>query len=113
MLQQSLLFLLPVVIGCVIIATSIPLARRKIGRNPWYGFRTKRTLSSDEIWYSVNENVAKKSIYIGIVNIVFGLGAIALSLPPYRTLFFITLGLPLVSALSMCLITSLEERKVS
>ena len=33
---------------------NIPLYLGKIKRNGWYGFRTPRTLSSDEIWYPAN-----------------------------------------------------------
>jgi uncharacterized membrane protein len=33
---------------------AIPLILRKIPRNVVYGFRTPKTLSSDEIWYDAN-----------------------------------------------------------
>lgn len=33
---------------------NIPLYLGKIKRNSWYGFRTPRTLSSDEIWFPAN-----------------------------------------------------------
>jgi uncharacterized membrane protein len=33
---------------------AIPLILRKIPRNGAYGFRTPKTLSSDEIWYDAN-----------------------------------------------------------
>ena len=34
--------------------TAIPLILRTIPRNGVYGFRTPKTLSSDEIWYDAN-----------------------------------------------------------
>jgi hypothetical protein len=33
---------------------AIPLILRKVSRNCAYGFRTSKTLSSDEIWYDAN-----------------------------------------------------------
>jgi hypothetical protein len=33
---------------------AIPLILRKIPRNGLYGFRTRKSLSSDKIWYDVN-----------------------------------------------------------
>ncbi len=40
--------------GLLFIALSIPLAQRRIGPNRWYGFRTRKTLGSSEIWYPAN-----------------------------------------------------------
>ena len=42
----------------------------KIGPNPWYGFRVKRTLSDPAVWYAVNAYSAKRLLAVGIVNIV-------------------------------------------
>ena len=38
----------------LIIAVSVPLVLNMIPRNDFYGFRTPRTRSSDEIWYPAN-----------------------------------------------------------
>lgn len=38
---------------------SIPLIQRKISRNGLYGFRTTKSLSSDQIWYDVNAYFGK------------------------------------------------------
>ncbi len=37
-----------------VIALAIPLMLEKIPRNHFYGIRTRRTLSSNEIWYYAN-----------------------------------------------------------
>ena len=54
-------------IALLIVCLAIPLAMGKIKRNPWYGFRTPRTLSSDEIWYSANRSAAVNMIVAGIL----------------------------------------------
>ena len=38
----------------IFILIAIPLIFRKLPRNGLYGFRTRKTLSSDEIWYDAN-----------------------------------------------------------
>ena len=38
----------------LLFAVSVPLVMGVIPRNRLYGFRTKKTLSDDEIWYRVN-----------------------------------------------------------
>ena len=41
------------------ISISIPLIYKKIPRNKYYGFRTRRALSDDTIWYDVNAYFGK------------------------------------------------------
>lgn len=52
-------------IGILFAALSIPLIRRKVAPNHWYGFRTPRTLADPNIWYPVNEYFARRSLWIG------------------------------------------------
>lgn len=72
-----------VVSGCITFSglvgagLSIPLLLDKIPRNPLYGFRTKRTLSSDEIWYPANRFAAKGMFVWGLFNILVGLASFA------------------------------------
>lgn len=33
---------------------AVPLALRKIGPNQWYGFRTRKNLADEELWYETN-----------------------------------------------------------
>lgn len=35
-------------------ALALPLALRKVPRNPIYGYRTRATLGDDALWYEVN-----------------------------------------------------------
>ena len=49
--MTSLLFALS---GILFVGLSIPLIRNRIAPNPFYGFRTPKTLSDPKIWYEVN-----------------------------------------------------------
>jgi uncharacterized membrane protein len=56
-----------IIIGLVIIGVSIPLIFNKVKPNPWYGFRTPKTLSSPDIWYKANRYMGKDMFVAGIV----------------------------------------------
>ena len=64
------LLILFVCSGLILVGLSIPLIMGKIGPNPWYGFRVRRTLSDPAVWYAVNAYSAKRLLAVGIVNIV-------------------------------------------
>jgi len=53
---------------------SIPLALGVISRNRLYGFRTKRTLKDDAVWFRVNRFAG---IAIMIANAIYGLVTMA------------------------------------
>jgi uncharacterized membrane protein len=53
--------------GLLLAAISVPLMRRKIGPNPLYGFRVKRTREDPAVWYPVNAYAAKRLLVVGVV----------------------------------------------
>jgi uncharacterized membrane protein len=65
--------------GLLIVAFSLPLIRRKIGRNRFYGIRVPEAFESDESWRDINAHGGRLFLRWGIVVIVVGL--VGLSLP--------------------------------
>jgi uncharacterized membrane protein len=59
--------------GLLLSAISIPLIFRKIGPNPIYGFRVKRTLEDPRVWYDVNAHAAKGLFLVGLIIVVTAL----------------------------------------
>lgn len=57
-------------VSVILILVNIPLYQGKIKRNNWYGFRTPRTLSSDEIWYPVNKEAALNFIIASVFTLI-------------------------------------------
>jgi uncharacterized membrane protein len=55
------------------IALAIPLILRKVRPNPWYGFRTRKTLSHGKIWYAANRYAGKALLLAGGVIVVAAL----------------------------------------
>jgi uncharacterized membrane protein len=66
----------------LLLVTGIPLALGIVPPNPFYGFRTSTTFSSDEVWYQVNRATGLALIAAGIAGgvcvLLLGWGAFAL-----------------------------------
>ena len=75
-------------VGLLFVAVSIPLILRRIKPNPWYGFRTPKTLGSEYIWYEANAHSGSLMLVAGLVTA--GAGVILTLLPglsgPVRSL---------------------------
>src|SRR5690242_20722448 len=74
------------------IALSVPLIRRTIPRNAWYGFRTPKTLSSDGVWYEANHIGGIYFLVAGVIQLV-ALSALLMFVPAGDVELFATCGL--------------------
>jgi uncharacterized membrane protein len=64
----TLLFMfLNVGVGLLIVGLSVPLIRRRIRPNRWYGFRTPKTISSERIWYEANAYAGQMLLWAGVI----------------------------------------------
>ncbi len=59
--------------GLIIILVSVPLAKRKIKKNRWYGMRVAKAFESDEHWYKINEYGGKQFALWSIPILVCGI----------------------------------------
>ena len=60
-------------IGLLFIGLSIPLIRGKVPPNRWYGFRTRLTLESPDVWYPANDYAGWWLLAVGIITTVAAL----------------------------------------
>lgn len=58
--------------GVLFVPIAIPLMKKKIKRNNFYGFRVKYTLQDDDIWYAVNEMLGRQMFYQGLCFLAIG-----------------------------------------
>ncbi|MFH2096874.1 MAG: SdpI family protein [Bacteroidota bacterium] len=68
-----MLFILSIVnlaMGLLMAGIGTPMAKGKIKPNTLYGFRTKKTLSDEKIWYPANAYAGKSLIYAGIATCI-------------------------------------------
>jgi uncharacterized membrane protein len=63
--------------GLALAGLAVPMARRQIKPNPWYGFRTPRTLANPAVWYDANEYSGRMLMRAG-----FTTAALAVALAP-------------------------------
>ena len=92
-----------VAVGIIGIVLAIPMLLGKIARNHFYGFRTKLSLSTDEIWYSTNRFAAKGLILWGALNLLIGI--ISFWFHPMSDELQLLLVIPPLSAFIPCLIS--------
>ena len=64
--------------GIILIALGIPLLQGHVSPNSWYGFRTRKTLSDEKIWYTVNHIAGKDMILAGALIIISSIILLAL-----------------------------------
>jgi hypothetical protein len=52
--------------GLLMAAVSVPLILHRIGPNPLYGFRVRKTLEDPAVWYPVSAYAAKRLLAVGL-----------------------------------------------
>ena len=58
--------------GCAILFAllAIPLMLRKVPRNVVYGYRTRKTLSDDNVWYEANAHFGRGLLIASIISVI-------------------------------------------
>jgi uncharacterized membrane protein len=60
--------------GLLLIGLSVPLIRRKVRPNGWYGFRVPQTRVDPDIWYAANAYAGKHLLGVGVVTVLTAVG---------------------------------------
>jgi hypothetical protein len=63
-----------VALGALSIGLAVPLIRRRIRPNAWYGIRIPAAFSSEEAWYRINRHGGKSLAYMGLAVAAVGAG---------------------------------------
>ena len=74
-----LLLVMYIVSGLLLTGLALPLMCRKIPPNHWYGFRVRKTLENEAVWYAVNEFSAKRLLWVGVVTVAAAVGFFCLT----------------------------------
>lgn len=53
--------------GLLIAALGVPLWRRRVAPNPYYGLRTAATKGDTEVWYAANARSGRDTVITGLV----------------------------------------------
>jgi uncharacterized membrane protein len=82
----------------LLIGISVPLIKRRVRPNVWYGFRTPKTLSNEPIWYDANEFCGRMLLLAGLATLL-GVLLLAFIPMPLAARAFADAGVMLVSVL--------------
>lgn len=68
-------------IGCAALigALSVPLMLKRIPPNPIYGFRTARTMSSEEVWYPANRFCGRQLLFAAVIQAVVNISILLIA----------------------------------
>jgi len=69
-------------VGLASVLVGLPLARRRVRPNRWYGLRVPATFADEHVWYEANAVAGRDLVALGV------------------TLLLVALGLPRVAAIS-------------
>jgi uncharacterized membrane protein len=70
MLVLTLVF---VSVGLVLIAVSVPLIRRRVKPNWWYGVRLPATFADEWVWYEANAASGRDILVVGVLLVVLSI----------------------------------------
>ena len=108
---MNLLLWLYVAIGALMVLGAVPLIRRRVKPNIWYGLRTRTTLADESIWYEANVECGRHLAWLGALLIVAavvlritGIGALGYGL--------IGSGIAFVGAIIVAVIGSLNAERL-
>lgn len=93
------------------ILVGIPLLKRKVPMNRWYGARFKKSFESEENWYRINAYSAKQLILWSIPMLLLGVVTLFLPLEGNPGLFSIIAWSPLLICVP-CLLSYRFARKL-
>ncbi len=64
-------------VGFLFLLLAIPLIQQRVKPNGWYGFRTRKTLNNEAIWYKANA-FSGKQFYRSGLTLIFAAFTLAL-----------------------------------
>lgn len=67
-----------IVSGLLMVGLGMPLIQHRIKPNGWFGFRTRKTLQHEDLWYAVNAYSGRMLMWTGIA-----VAAASLALYPF------------------------------
>ena len=74
MIQPNIMLGLAVIgVGCVGIVLGLPLMKRKVKMNYWYGVRIAKSFQSEENWFKINEYGGRQLVAWSVPLITWGL----------------------------------------
>jgi hypothetical protein len=94
----------------VIAALSIPLIRRSVKMNKFYGIRIKEALESDQNWYDINEFGGKKMFKWSIIICLSGFVSFFVDYNKYEYMIYLCSLIPVLIVIPCIQCTSYAKK---
>ncbi len=101
--MKGLVLFTDVFAAILFIVGALPLLKREIEPNRWYGIRIRKAFASEENWYRINQYGARRLIFWSVAVLLGAAAGLFLPLSADGFLFWLYLGLPVLVALVSCL----------
>lgn len=62
-----------VLCGALLVGLGVPMMRRRVPPNAWYGLRVPATLSDEKVWYEANAASGRDMVWLGGALVVLAL----------------------------------------
>ena len=98
-------------LAVVMMLLGLPLLKRKIPMNRWYGARFKKSFESEENWYRINAYSGKQLILWSIPLLLLGAATVFLPLAKHPGWIGAIVWSPLL-ALAPCLVSYRHAKKL-
>lgn len=85
--------------GILFSVLAIPLIRRKVRMNSWYGIRIPKTMQSESVWFEVNAIMGRFLFTFGLLIAVVALYYIRFPLEEEYKMVYILLGILFIGAI--------------
>jgi uncharacterized membrane protein len=60
-------------VGLLLVLLAVPLARRRVRPNRWYGLRLRSTFADEQVWYDANAASGRDMVIFGVAFILVAL----------------------------------------
>ena len=68
-------------VGLLLILLAVPLMRRSVRPNGWYGLRVAATFADEWVWYEANARSGRDLFILGTIQIVIAIATAVLRVP--------------------------------
>ena len=99
--------------GILFSGLAIPLIRRKVKMNAWYGIRTPETMDNESIWYDVNAIMGRYLFTFGLLISVIALYYIYYPLDYEYKMVYILLGILMIGTILFVKLSFSTAKKLS
>lgn len=97
--------------GALFILLSIPLLKRKIKMNDWYGFRLIKAFESEQKWYDINEYGARIMLKWSLFLFFSGILAFFIKFDDHSFLPGLWVGIPVICSTAIPIVQTIIYSK--